>query len=142
MLSALASGTLARDPRSGTSASGTRWANSTIRVSTGQDKEGAALTSFISVVCFGDVAEQLGRMGKGDSISVQGPMKQTQYEKDGETRHGLEILANGILNPYQIKKRRGDTTDQGRQRQQPQGDGRNVESFYQAARDYNDDPGF
>ena len=113
MLSALASGTLARDPKSGTSASGVRWANSTIRVSTGQDKEGSATTSFITIVCFGDVADQLGRMGKGDSISVQGPMKQTQYEKDGETRHGLEIMANGILNPYQIKKRRGNNDDQG-----------------------------
>lgn len=135
MLSALASGTLARDPKSGTSASGVRWANASIRCATGTDKEGNSLTSFVTVICFGDVADQLGRMGKGDAISVQGPMKQTEYEKDGETRHGLEIMANGILNPYQIKKRRGDSADQGQMRSS-----QSRQQSHHA--DFNDDPGF
>jgi single-stranded DNA-binding protein len=108
MLSALASGTLVRAPKSGTSASGTRWANTTIRCSTGTDKEGAALTSFVSVICFGDTADTLAKLAQGDSISVQGALKQTEYTKDGETRHGLEIMAQGILTPYALKQKRGD----------------------------------
>ncbi len=109
MLNALASGTLVRDPKSGTSASGTQWANTTIRCNVGQDKDGAAQTAFITVVCFNEQAAKLARLAKGDAISVQGSLKPTVYEKDGETRHGLEIVAQGILSPYDLRKRRGDT---------------------------------
>ena len=105
MLSALASGTLARNPKSGTSASGTRWANSTMRVSTGNDREGNALTSFVTILAFNDDADRLAKLGKGDAISVQGPLKQTEYQKDGETRHGLEILVNGILSVHDKRKK-------------------------------------
>lgn len=109
MISALASGQLVRAPKSGTSASGTRWANTTLRCATGTDREGAALSSFVSVIAFGDTAEKLARLAQGDAISVQGPMKQTEYVKDGETRHGLEILVNSILSPYMVKQKRGDS---------------------------------
>ncbi len=108
MLSALASGQIVRAPKTGTSASGTRWCNTTIRCATGQDREGAALTAFVNVLAFGETAEQLSRLGQGDSISVQGPLKPTEYQtKDGEARHGLEIIANALLTPYQLRKRRG-----------------------------------
>ncbi|RQW83464.1 MAG: single-stranded DNA-binding protein, partial [Methylococcus sp.] len=100
MLSALASGTLARDPKSGTSANGTRWANTTIRCSTGNDREGNALTSFVTILAFNDVADRLAKLAKGDAVSVQGNLKQTEYVKDGETRHGLEIVVNGILSAH------------------------------------------
>lgn len=109
MLSALASGQLVRDPKTGTSASGTRWANTTIRCPTGTDREGNALTSFVTILAFNDDADRLARLGKGDAVSVQGNLKQTEYVKDGETRHGLEILANSILTPYALKKKRGDS---------------------------------
>lgn len=108
MIAALCSGTIIRDPKSGTSASGTRWANSTIRVPCGTNREGEAETAFVSVIAFGDVADQLARLGKGDAIAVQGPMKPTTYDKDGEERHGLEIIAQAVLTPYTIKKKRGD----------------------------------
>jgi len=117
MLNALASGTLVRDPKSGTSASGTKWANTTIRCSTGQDKDGAAASAFITIVCFGDQAERLARLAKGDSISVQGNLKPTVYEKDGQERHGLEIVAQGILSAYDLKKKRSNgDAHQGRER--------------------------
>ena len=109
MLSALASGTLIREPKSGTSTNGTRWANTTIRCTTGTDKDGASLTSFINVVCFGDVADRLAKLDKGDGISVQGSLKQTEFEKDGTVRHGLEIMAQALLSPYQVRAKRGDS---------------------------------
>jgi len=116
MLNALASGQLVRDPKSGTSATGTRWANAIIRCNVGQDKDGATQTAFITVVCFSEQADKLARLAKGDAISVQGSLKPTAYEKDGETRHGLEIVAQGILSPYDLKRRRGDTgSHQGKQ---------------------------
>ncbi len=113
MLSALATGQIVRAPKHGTSASGTRWANATMRCSTGTDREGAAVTAFITVAAFNDQADQLAKLGQGDAVSVTGPLKQTQYTRDdGEVRHGLEIVANGILTPYQVRQKRGD--DQGK----------------------------
>lgn len=109
MLSALASGQIVRAPKTGTSASGTRWCNATIRVPCGQDREGAAVSAFVTVLAFNDVADRLSRLGQGDSVAVQGPLKQTTYQtKDGETRHGLELLAQSLLTPYDLRKRRGD----------------------------------
>ncbi len=113
MLNALAAGQIVREPKHGTSANGNRWANATIRCSTGTDKEGAALTSFINVVAFGDTADKLSKLDKGDSISVQGSLKQTEYATDGGTRHGLEILAASILTAYQIRQKRGDHAPSG-----------------------------
>ena len=112
MLNSLASGQIVRAPKAGTSASGTRWANALMRCSTGTDREGAALTAFVSIAAFGENADQLAKLAQGDAISVTGPLKQTEYVKDGQTRHGLEIIANGILTTYQVRQKRGD--DQGK----------------------------
>jgi single-stranded DNA-binding protein len=84
-----------------------------MRCSTGTDREGAALTAFIAIAAFNAQADQLAKLGQGDAVSVTGPLKQTQYTRDdGEVRHGLEIVANGILTPYQVRQKRGD--DQGK----------------------------
>jgi single-stranded DNA-binding protein len=112
MLSALLSGTLASDPKSGTSKSGTSWSNCIVRVPCGQNKEGEAETAFVQVACFGSHAEALARLGKGDSISAQGQLKPTVYQKDGQERHGLSLTATGILSAYMVKQKRGD--DQGK----------------------------
>lgn len=119
MLAAIASGTLVRDPKSGTSASGTKWANTTIRANIGQNREGESETAFIVVVCFNDVADRLARLAKGDAVSVQGPLKPTTYEKDGQERHGLEIIAQALLSPYDLKKKRSNG-DAHHQDQRPQ----------------------
>ena len=120
MLSALASGTLVRDPKSGTAASGTKWANTTIRANVGQNREGEAEAAFITIVCFGDVADRLARLAKGDAISVQGPLKPTEYQKDGETRHGLEIIAQALLSPYDLRKKRGNVDAHHQEQRPPQ----------------------
>lgn len=145
MISALASGQLVRAPKSGTSASGTRWANATLRCSTGTDREGAALSSFVSVIAFGDTAAKLAKLAQGDAISVQGPMKQTEYTKDGETRHGLEILANALLSPYMVKQKRGDSEGSSANRQRAansdhEGGAANLTRVLNTDRAYFDDP--
>jgi single-strand DNA-binding protein len=134
MLNALASGQLVRDPKSGTSASGTRWSNTTIRCNVGQSKEGDAEAAFITIVCFGDVADKLSRLAKGDAVSVQGNLKPTEHQKDGETRHGLEIIANAILSAYDLRKKRGIGDSPPKQERTPQRD--------YGAYEFDDRPGF
>jgi single-stranded DNA-binding protein len=109
MLSALISGTIATDPKHGTSQSGTTWANCVVRVSCGQNREtGDQESAFVQVAAFGDAAAKLARLAKGDSLSAQGSLKPTTYTKDGQERHGLSLTASGILTPYAIAKKRGD----------------------------------
>jgi single-stranded DNA-binding protein len=113
MLSALITGTIASDPKSGTSKSGTTWANCVVRCPCGQNKEGEAETAFVQLAAFGSHAEALARLGKGDSVSATGSMKPSEYQaKDGTTRHGLSLTATAILSAYQVRQRRGD--DQGK----------------------------
>jgi single-stranded DNA-binding protein len=113
MLSGLIAGTLASTPKSGTSASGTKWANTLVRVPCGTNREGEAETAFVSLACFGSDADALGRLDKGDSITAQGQLKPTEYTgKDGSTRHGLSLSAAHLLTAYQVKRKRGD--DQGK----------------------------
>ena len=122
MLSALASGTLIRTPKTGTSASGKRWTNCTIRASVGQNREGDAESAFFAIIAFNDVADRLARLGKGDAISVKGPLKPTTYEKDGQERHGLEIIAQALLSPYDLKKKRGNGDANHQDQRPPQRD--------------------
>ena len=93
MLSGLLAGTVASQPKSGTSASGTRWANCVIRCPVGQNKEGEAETAFVSLACFGSDADALARLDKGDNITAQGQIKPSVYVKDGQERHGLSMTA-------------------------------------------------
>ena len=111
MLNALITGTLATDPKAGTSKSGTEWANCVVRVPCGRDKEtGDAETAFVQIACFGSEAGKLARLAKGDSVSATGALKPSEYQaKDGTTRHGLSLTANGILTAYQVKAKRGDS---------------------------------
>jgi single-stranded DNA-binding protein len=114
MFNALITGTIASDPKSGTSKSGTTWANCAVRVPCGQNKEtGDAESAFVQVAAFGSHAEALARLGKGDSVSATGNIKPTEYQaKDGTNRHGLSLTATAILSAYQVRQRRGD--DQGK----------------------------
>lgn len=101
-LSVLANGTLVRDPESRTSRAGQRYAAGLLRIPVdGEDSVLANLVAFSSTA-----AEALLAHAKGDSIAVTGRAKLTAWEKDGEQRHGLSVVVEGVLSPYQLEKRR------------------------------------
>ena len=110
MLTALIAGQLATTPKSGTAASGTQWANCVVRCPCGQNREtGDQESAFVQIAAFGEHAATLSRLAKGDAVTAQGALKPTTYMKDGQERHGLSLTANGILTPYALKKKRGDS---------------------------------
>ena len=110
MISALISGSIVSDPRSGISKSGTEWSNCVVRCPCGQNREtGDAESAFVQIACFGSEAAKLARLTKGDSVSATGALKPTTYTKDGQERHGLSLTATGILTAYQVKAKRGDS---------------------------------
>jgi single-stranded DNA-binding protein len=112
MLTGLLAGTIASTPKSGTSASGTRWSNCVIRCPVGQNKDGEAETAFVSLACFGSDADALAKLDKGDPITAQGHIKPSTYTKDGQERHGLSMMAAHLLTSYMVKKKRGDQSSQ------------------------------
>lgn len=55
-------------------------------------------TSWIPVTVFGEIAEKsVESLKSGDQVTVMGALRSSQYEKDGEKRSRLEVIARSIL---------------------------------------------
>ena len=63
-------------------------------------------THWYAVSCTGKLAETIiDAVSKGTRVKVEGELKQFSYEKDGETKSGMEVRANDItLVPTAQKK--------------------------------------
>lgn len=102
MLSVLISGTLIRDPQTRTSQNGNAYTTALIRVPTNEEP------ALVSVIAFGELAESLAGLRKGDSVSVTGSGHISLYEdrNSGEPKASLALTAAGILTAYEVSKRR------------------------------------
>jgi single-strand DNA-binding protein len=55
-------------------------------------------TEWHSVTLFGKRAEALGKiLQKGSSLFIEGAIRTSTYEKDGEKRYRTEIVANNVI---------------------------------------------
>ena len=96
------SGYVARDPRFRITASGI--SNVSLRVAytprrvdreTGEWTDGT--TSFVSVVCWRTLADNVARcLHKGEPVLVKGRLQVRPYEKDGVSRLAVEIEASSV----------------------------------------------
>lgn len=63
-----------------------------------KDKQRQERTEWHNVTVFGKRAEGLSRvLGKGSRLLVEGSIRTSSYEKDGQKRFTTEIVANDIL---------------------------------------------
>ena len=63
-----------------------------------KDKQRQERTEWHSVTVFGKRAEGLSRiLGKGSRLLVEGSIRTSTYEKNGEKRYSTEIVANDVL---------------------------------------------
>lgn len=107
MITSLISGKLIADPKSGKSANGKLWCRASVSCPTHAGKEGDPDHIVVSLIAFGDEAEKLCRLGKGDVVSATGSTKISQWKtKDGEPRTGLDMVANQLLTPYILRQKR------------------------------------
>jgi len=54
-------------------------------------------TSFFDVVCFGKLAENVAdSISKGKRVIVYGSLKQSSWEKDGQKRSKIELVAEEV----------------------------------------------
>jgi single-stranded DNA-binding protein len=87
----LVSGEIFRGPEVRTSKAGKDYYTATLRAADGTE------TTYWSLVAFADVATKLQRLHVGDMLAAQGRLKTETFEKNGQTRVSLSILANSIL---------------------------------------------
>jgi single-stranded DNA-binding protein len=105
---AIVTGALFRAPEQRTSKAGKPYVTATIR-----EKEGET-TLWWKVVAFSDSAQaELMRLGDGDAVSAQGPLKVETYEKDGATKTSLSVVADRVLALRQPPKERKAETPSG-----------------------------
>lgn len=63
-----------------------------------RDKNRQQRTEWHNVVVWGKRAEGLAKiLGKGSSIFVEGGLRTSSYEKDGEKRYKTEIVASNVI---------------------------------------------
>ncbi len=97
-LLALITGQLWRGPQGRESKSGKQFATATI-------KSGAVDALWCKIVAFDETPRSaLLELKAGDSVSIQGTAKLSTYEKDGEHRVSIEIVAAYVLPLRQPKK--------------------------------------
>lgn len=49
-----------------------------------------------TITLFGKLHERADKHSQGDLIHVTGRVRQNRFEKDGETRYGVDLIANAI----------------------------------------------
>jgi hypothetical protein len=103
MLDALISGKLIKDTKAGISGTGTHYTQFLLSVSCVEPQN-----IVVSGVAFGELAERIAKLKKGDSLSVIGSLKPSEWtdKTTGETKQGMNITANNALSVYDIKKRK------------------------------------
>lgn len=101
MIDALINGKLIRDPQLKTSGSGSLYCQFLLSVPIGEPEP-----VVISGVAFGDVAERIAKLTKGDALAVAGSLKPTEWndKTTGELKKGLSITAHNSLTVYDRKK--------------------------------------
>lgn len=72
-------------------------------------------STFVSVVAFDDVpVAALLALKEGDSVAVTGPLKVgTWQDKDGNHRPALDVVAQQVMNLYQVRHKRNAQGDGG-----------------------------
>jgi single-stranded DNA-binding protein len=97
----IVTGTLFRPPEQRTSKAGKPFVTATIRVKDGDDAQWWKVLAFSE-----NIQAELMRLADGDAKSVQGAFKAELYEKDGEKRLSLSIIADNVLALLQLSKAR------------------------------------
>ena len=108
MIDALISGKLIKTPELKTGQSGKYYAQFLLSVAVGEDQP-----VVVSGMAFGEIAERIAKLQKGDPLAVIGSLKPSEWQDKttGETKHGLSVTANNTLSPYDIKKRKPTAPD-------------------------------
>ena len=101
MIEALISGKLFKKPVQRQSGSGKSFTTAMVRVACGEE------SVFTSVIAFDEAVQKaLMALEAGDGVALSGSVKPKLYEgKDGVSA-SIDMVANGVLTAYSIKRKR------------------------------------
>lgn len=90
-------GNLGDEPQMRTAANGTTIANFSLAINefrrNPQTGENSEYTEWVRCVAFGRTAETIGRyLHKGSQVHVEGKIRTSSYEKDGQKRYSTEVV--------------------------------------------------
>lgn len=111
------SGNLTRDPELRRTASGTSVMNFSVAVNESRKNQQTGdweeYPSYIDCTMFGRGAESLSDiMCKGMKVCVAGKLRQNRWEKDGQARSKVEVVANTVeLPPKGSSKSKADPVE-------------------------------
>jgi single-stranded DNA-binding protein len=101
----MASGTLFRAPIVRPTAKGGQFVTGTLRVVDGSE------SVLVNIIAFDEVVlAELESLDQGDTLTVSGRLETSTYQKDGQTKFGLRIVADRALalkkRPHKLGKAR------------------------------------
>lgn len=70
-----------------------------------KDKDGQWQPEWYNGVCFKDTAEKVGGYGDGQRVKIEGILSSHSYEKDGQKRTAIEIVAFDVEPVGEVKER-------------------------------------
>ena len=91
-------GRLTKDPDVRYSTTGTAFANFSIAIDRGKDKDGNSKgVDYPNIACFGKTAELAEKyLVKGKQVGITGRIQTGSYEKDGRKVYTTEVVADRI----------------------------------------------
>ena len=88
-------GRLTKDPEVFYTNQGTPITNFTIAVNSGYGEN--EKTNFMTIKCFGNIAELAKEyLIKGQEVFVEGTVRSTSWEKNGEKKYGFDFVASNV----------------------------------------------
>ena len=98
MNKAILIGNLTRDPETRTTASGVTMCQFTIAVNRRfVNQQGVREADFIPIVTWRQTAELCSRyLSKGTKVAIEGKLRWSQWERDGQKRSKLEVIVDEI----------------------------------------------
>ena len=73
------------------------YCNFSIAVDRLKNKEGSQETDFPRITAFGKIAENMNKyLVKGNLVCVDGSIRTSSYEKDGQKQYSSQIVANHV----------------------------------------------
>ena len=100
MMTLSAYGRLGRDPKPITTKTGTAMAVASLAVTVSLREDGGTVdtTQWVSILAFGQVADDLARHSKGEMLAVIGRVQLNRYRpQDGATRDELGLVADSLM---------------------------------------------
>ena len=120
------SGNLTRDPELRSTAGGTSVLSFSIAVNdrrkNSQTGEWEDYPNFVDCTMFGARAEAVGRfLAKGNKVAIEGKLRYSSWEKDGQRRSKLEVVVDEIeFMSHSDRETAGAPSARGFQQEQPQ----------------------